>query len=162
MQELRGSRCKEQQRKKCAGWRNQSGLLGSCQRVSRGHYPSPSTRKFPLAIPTRQNLMVTTLRGGLSRPVPCPNPVLLELLPVLRPQGVTVHILCTESWFEIGDNLTANLRFARHPPSRLFAGCIKILFGAALLDQLAHEALLWLPKRISLRWYEGARGRRRL
>jgi len=26
-----------------------------------------------------------------------------------------------------------------------------------LLDQLAHEALLWLPKQISLRWYEGAR-----
>jgi hypothetical protein len=34
-------------------------------------------------------------------------------------------------------------------------------FDAALLDQLAHEAFLWLPKRISLRWYEGARGRRR-
>jgi hypothetical protein len=74
-----------------------------------------------------------------------------------RPQGVTVHILCTESWFEIGDNLTANLRFARHPPSAPVRRLYQIPFGAALLDQVAHESLLWPPKPISLRWYEGAR-----
>jgi hypothetical protein len=35
MQGLRGSRCQKQQKKKSAGWRDQSGLLGLCQGASR-------------------------------------------------------------------------------------------------------------------------------
>jgi hypothetical protein len=47
MQELRGSRCQKQQKKRSAGWRDQSGLLGLCQGASRRPLSTTFEEKVP-------------------------------------------------------------------------------------------------------------------